>query len=91
MIEGTDLKSASAGIPQQQVNWVVNLAFNGTGTDEFTQISRALVPAPTSQFAIVLDGQVHLRADHERPDHQRPGPDRAATSPRPAPRAWRPA
>jgi preprotein translocase subunit SecD len=57
MIEGTDLKSASAEIPQQQVNWVVSLAFNGNGTDEFTKISRALYQTP-NQFAVVLDGQV---------------------------------
>jgi preprotein translocase subunit SecD len=57
MIEGTDLKSASAQIPQQQVSWVVSLAFNGKGTDEFTQISRALYQTD-NQFAVVLDGLV---------------------------------
>ena len=57
MIEGTDLKSASAQVPQQQVNWVVSLAFNGRGTDQFTQISRALYQT-NNQFAVVLDGQV---------------------------------
>ena len=57
LIEGTDLKSAAAEIPQQQVNWVVSLAFNGTGTDEFTKISRELYNTD-GQFAVVLDGQV---------------------------------
>ena len=57
MIEGTDLKSADAVVPSQQVNWVVSLAFNGTGTDQFTQISRALY-GTNKQFAVVLDGQV---------------------------------
>ncbi len=57
MIEGTDLKSASAQIPSQQVNWVVSLAFNGSGTDQFTQISQALY-GTQNQFAVVLDGQV---------------------------------
>jgi preprotein translocase subunit SecD len=57
MIEGTSLTSASAGIPNQSVNWVVNLAFDGPGTEEFTKISRALV-GTEKQFAIVLDGQV---------------------------------
>jgi preprotein translocase subunit SecD len=57
MIEGTALRSASAGIPNQSVNWVVNLAFDGPGTEEFTQISRTLV-GTDKQFAIVLDGQV---------------------------------
>jgi len=57
MIEGTDLKSADAVVPSQQINWVVSLAFNGTGTDQFTQISRALY-GTNKQFAVVLDGQV---------------------------------
>jgi preprotein translocase subunit SecD len=57
MVEGTDLDDASAGIPQQQLNWVVNLDFNGHGTDEFTKISRALY-GTEKLFAIVLDGKV---------------------------------
>ena len=57
MIEGTDLKSASAQIPSSQVNWIVLLSFNGTGTDEFTKISKALY-GTENQFAVVLDGQV---------------------------------
>ncbi|WP_122817778.1 protein translocase subunit SecD [Nocardioides pantholopis] len=56
-IEGTDLKSASAGIPQGDVNWVVNLDIGGKGEDVFEEISRALV-GTENQFAIVLDGQV---------------------------------
>ncbi|HEX5086983.1 MAG TPA: protein translocase subunit SecD [Nocardioides sp.] len=63
MIEGQDLDSASAQIPQNQVNYVVALDFNGTGTDAFSKISEALVcPSgtvpPCRQFAVVLDGQV---------------------------------
>jgi preprotein translocase subunit SecD len=63
MIEGQDLDSAAAVIPQNQVNYVVSLDFNGTGTDAFTKISQALVcPSgtvpPCRQFAVVLDGQV---------------------------------
>ncbi len=57
MIEGTQLSSASAGIPQQSVEWVVSLDFDGEGTDVFTTISRALY-GTEKQFAIVLDGQV---------------------------------
>jgi len=57
MIEGTELSSADAGIPQQQVDWIVSLDFDGSGTDTFTTISRALV-GTEKQFAIVLDGQV---------------------------------
>jgi len=57
MIEGTELSSADAGIPQQQVDWVVSLDFDSSGTDKFTEISRALY-GTQNQFAIVLDGQV---------------------------------
>jgi preprotein translocase subunit SecD len=63
MIEGSDLDGADAVIPQNQVNYVVSLDFNGTGTDQFSKISQALVcPSgtvpPCRQFAVVLDGQV---------------------------------
>jgi preprotein translocase subunit SecD len=57
LIEGTDLDDAAAEIPQQQVNYVVTLDFNGDGTKTFTKISEALV-GTEGQFAIVLDGQV---------------------------------
>jgi preprotein translocase subunit SecD len=57
MVEGTDLDDASAGIPQNDVNWVVSLDFNGDGTDTFAEISRALY-GTQKQFAIVLDGVV---------------------------------
>ncbi len=57
MIEGTQLDSAEAGVPQQQVDWVVSLDFDGSGTDTFTEISRALF-GTEKQFAIVLDGRV---------------------------------
>ncbi|MCW2765347.1 MAG: protein-export rane protein SecD [Nocardioides sp.] len=56
-VEGTDLKSASAGIPQGQLDWVVSVEIGGAGKDEFTKISRALY-GTQKQFAIVLDGQV---------------------------------
>jgi preprotein translocase subunit SecD len=57
MIEGTELDSADAVIPQNEVNYVVSLDFNGSGTEKFTKISEALV-GTEKQFAIVLDGQV---------------------------------
>ncbi len=57
MIEGTNLTSAGAGIPDQSVNWAVDLKFDGAGTEDFTQISRSLF-GTEKQFAIVLDGQV---------------------------------
>ena len=43
MINGSDLDSASAGVPQNEVSWVVNLEVGGDGQDAFTAISRALV------------------------------------------------
>ena len=57
MIEGTNLESAGAGIPDQSVAWAVDLKFDGPGTEDFTQISRTLF-GTEKQFAIVLDGQV---------------------------------
>ncbi|HYH33734.1 MAG TPA: protein translocase subunit SecD [Nocardioides sp.] len=57
MIEGTDLQSADAGIPQQRVDWAVTLDFDGDATRTFADISRSLVDTG-KQFAIVLDGQV---------------------------------
>ncbi len=57
LIEGTELSGADAGIPQQQLDWVVSLDFDSSGTDKFTEISRALY-GTEKQFAIVLDGQV---------------------------------
>ena len=57
VIQGTDLSSAGAGVPQNQVSWVVNLEIGGDGQDAFTAISRALVGSER-QFAIVLDGAV---------------------------------
>jgi preprotein translocase subunit SecD len=57
MIEGSELDSAAAVVPQQQVNYVVSLDFNGDGTKKFAEISKALVNTE-KQFAVVLDGQV---------------------------------
>ncbi len=56
-IEGTDLKSASAGIPQQSVSWQVNLTLGGQGKQVFADLSRAMAGSP-QQFAVVLDGRV---------------------------------
>ena len=57
VVEGTDLDDASAGIPQGELSWVVNLDFNGHGTEEFAKVSRALY-GTEGLFAIVLDGNV---------------------------------
>ncbi|WP_193605271.1 protein translocase subunit SecD [Nocardioides dongkuii] len=56
-IEGTDLDSASHGIPQGQAEWIVSLEIGGKGEDAFDTISQRLTGSE-KQFAIVLDGQV---------------------------------
>ncbi|WP_205473461.1 protein translocase subunit SecD [Nocardioides sp. SYSU D00038] len=57
MIEGTALKDAAAEIPQQSVQYVVTLKFDGPGTEKFAEISEKLF-GTEDLFAIVLDGQV---------------------------------
>ncbi len=57
VIEGTQLSDASSGIPQNDVQYVVNLDFDGTATDVFADVTRALVNTD-DRFAIVLDGEV---------------------------------
>jgi preprotein translocase subunit SecD len=64
MIQGTQLTKAEAGIPQQQVQWVVDLTFDKTARETFAEVTRTIVNATSpitgqqKQFAIVLDGQV---------------------------------
>jgi preprotein translocase subunit SecD len=57
VIEGTDLKSASAGIPQGDVSWVVDLSLGGDGKGVFTDLSTSMAGSE-QRFAIVLDGLV---------------------------------
>jgi preprotein translocase subunit SecD len=56
-IEGTDLKDASAGIPQGGVAYQVNLTLGGDGKQVFADLSDAMA-GTEQQFAVVLDGQV---------------------------------
>ena len=57
IIEGTQLNDASYGIPDKDVNYAVNLDFDGTATKSFAKVTGSL--AGTGKlFAIVLDGQV---------------------------------
>jgi preprotein translocase subunit SecD len=64
VIEGTDIKSASAVVPQNQVSWVVALQLKGEGTKTFDRVTEALYQQQQqgnearSRFAIVLDGEV---------------------------------
>jgi preprotein translocase subunit SecD len=57
MIQGTQLDDASAGIPQGQIDWVVNLSFDSTARQTFAEVTRQLA-GTGEQFAIVLDGTV---------------------------------
>ena len=57
VIEGTQLTDASAGIPAQQVQWVVNLTFDSTARSAFGDVTSQLA-GTGQQFAIVLDGEV---------------------------------
>lgn len=54
---GTDIATATAGIPQGGVGWQVNLEFTSEGADAFFQSTQRLSaqPPPQDQFAIVLD------------------------------------
>ena len=64
VIEGTDVKSASAVVPQGQVSWVVALQLKGEGKKAFDTVTEALYQQQqqgneqASRFAIVLDGEV---------------------------------
>ena len=57
LIEGTNINSASAGIPQNQVQWAVNIQLDSTGSEVQRKLSQAMAGS-SDQFAIVLDGQV---------------------------------
>jgi preprotein translocase subunit SecD len=60
LIEGTELTTAAAGVPQNQVQWVVNLEFNAEGGATFEEVTGTLATRqpPENQFAIVLDSEV---------------------------------
>jgi preprotein translocase subunit SecD len=57
LIEGDQLATASAGVPANDVAWVVDLEFNSEGAALFEEATRALAakPEPQNRFAIVLD------------------------------------
>jgi preprotein translocase subunit SecD len=58
ILAGTDLSDASAGIPQNGLQWQVNLKFTGSGGDKFLKATTAISKRGQGQnlFAIVLDG-----------------------------------
>jgi preprotein translocase subunit SecD len=59
-LDGTSISDATAGLNQQNGQWVVNLVFDGDGTTTFGEISQRLYgqTSPLDQFAFVLDGKV---------------------------------
>jgi protein-export membrane protein SecD/preprotein translocase SecF subunit len=59
-VVGTDIASATAGIPQAGVAWQVNLEFTAEGSDKFFESTQRLSQQqpPQNQFAIILDGLV---------------------------------
>ena len=64
VIEGTELQTASAQIPQQGIGWAVNLSFKSSGTKTFGNVTQTInqqtspLTGQQKQFAIVLDGTV---------------------------------
>jgi preprotein translocase subunit SecD len=64
VIEGTNLTKAQAGIPQNEIQWVVDLTFDSQARKIFADVTRTIanVTSPITgqqkQFAIVLDGKV---------------------------------
>jgi preprotein translocase subunit SecD len=59
-LSGTDITDATAGIPQGDTAWVVNLKFSSDAADKFYKITQELTQKtpPQNSFAIVLDGRV---------------------------------
>lgn len=59
-IEGTNVKDATAGIPQNGASWLVDLEFDSAGSKKLSDASTQLYvkATPQNQFAIVLDGVV---------------------------------
>ncbi|MHB1009018.1 MAG: protein translocase subunit SecD [Propionibacteriaceae bacterium] len=60
LIEGSLVTQAQAGVPNNQLNWAVDLSFNSLGAELFNAATAHLATqsSPMNQFAIVLDGKV---------------------------------
>lgn len=69
LVSGENLTDAQAGIPQNQLRWVVTLSLNDAGAKDFAAISQAMYTkqAPQNQFAIVLDGKVIMAPTFNEP------------------------
>ncbi len=59
-VDGANIDSATAGIPQNGASWAVNLNFDADGTKAFADTTTRLASLqdPLNRFAIVLDGLV---------------------------------
>ena len=64
-VQGSTISDATSGLAsnaqgQSTGQWAVNIEFDGTGSDQFSEVTSRLVaqPAPQNQFAITLDDQV---------------------------------
>ena len=57
LIEGTELKNASYGTPQNSVGWAVDLSFKKQARETFADVTKDLAGTGRT-FAIVLDGKV---------------------------------
>lgn len=63
-LDGSAISDATAGINSQTGQWVVNIVFDGEGTEIFAGVSKRLYAftqageTPRNQFAFVLDGSV---------------------------------
>lgn len=60
LIEGRNVSSATAGVPQGQLAWEVGLNFNSQGAKDFDFVTSQMfqMKEPTNQLAIVLDSTV---------------------------------
>lgn len=60
VINGHQVTNAMAGVPQNQLNWIVTLDLDGEGGKVFEQVTGQLAKKtqPQNTFAIVLDGKV---------------------------------
>ncbi len=74
MVEGTHVKDASFGIPQQGVgDYVVNVEFDGTGSKEFADVTTRIagqtnaLTGDDQRLAIVLDGKVLSDPSNQEP------------------------
>jgi preprotein translocase subunit SecD len=60
LIAGQEVTDASAGVPSNDVSWVVTLKLDSEGASKFATVTGELNEAesPKNQFGIVLDGRV---------------------------------